>query len=557
MVKHLTHLILAIMLAIPTSAIQAQVISLLSSEAIEELESVRLAIRHVGTRQSESLDLSVLNKDFHVMGTNTSSQYQYVNGQAESWVDYQITLQPKRAGNLIIPPIKVGNERTKAMQLEVRKLTDSARAKINALIFYEQEFSNDEVYVQSQLLMTRKLYYLDGVQLYGGQPGAPEVDDALVVTLGENKNTSEVRNGKSYGVIEQRYAIFPQSSGELLVPPIQLSASVRLIDRGRASRKAVRVSTQSQQINVLPIPQDFPKDQPWLPALDLTLEQKIGTGPAQIMAVGENFSRVVELNVYGNTGAVAPPLLGELDERIFKQYPEPATIEDDINGSTTVGIRSETTDIVAVQPGTHVIPGIEIYWWDTQAKEVKQTKIETVVLTVEGQPLAEITQINPVTQAPPVIKEFQTPVMRRTLDYRDNLGAILLGLVFLVVLWRLILWFYQTSASSTQSSQLRKAKNAYIVTLRSEDLDLIRASLLQYLALYFNTSSGESWHKFMQSSPAARAYGSALDAAKYSVANTQTHWNKELQELGGQAIEQLDGDKTDQSGPLPALFAQY
>jgi hypothetical protein len=119
------------------------------------------------------------------------------------------------------------------------------------------------------------------------------------------------------------------------------------------------------------------------------------------------------------------------------------------------------------------------------------------------------------------------------------------------------LWFYQTSASSTQSSQLRKAKNAYIVTLRSEDLDLIRASLLQYLALYFNTSSGESWHKFMQSSPAARAYGSALDAAKYSVANTQTHWNKELQELGGQAIEQLDGDKTDQSGHLPALFAQY
>ena len=62
---------LAALLTLPA---QAEVISLLSSESIEELESVRLAIRHVGTRQSEALDLAVLDRDFHVMGTNTSSQ---------------------------------------------------------------------------------------------------------------------------------------------------------------------------------------------------------------------------------------------------------------------------------------------------------------------------------------------------------------------------------------------------------------------------------------------------------------------------------------------------
>ena len=36
-------------------------------------------------------------------------------------------------------------------------------------VFYEIELSSDSVYVQSQLLLTRRLVYADGVQLYGGR----------------------------------------------------------------------------------------------------------------------------------------------------------------------------------------------------------------------------------------------------------------------------------------------------------------------------------------------------------------------------------------------------
>lgn len=542
------------LIAIPA---QAEVISLLSSESIEELESVRLAIRHVGTRQSETLDLAILSNDFHVMGTNTSSQYQYVNGRAESWVDYQITLQPKRAGALTIPPIKVGNERTKAMQLEVRKLTESTRAKIAGLIFYEQEFSNDEIYVQSQLLMTRKLFYMDGVQLYGGQPGAPEIDDALVITLGENRNTSGIRNGNSYGVIEQRYAIFPQSSGSLTIPPIQLSASVRLLDRGRASRKAVRVNTDSAQINVLPIPNEFPKDQPWLPALDITLEQKFGTRTTQTIDVGENLSRVIELNVYGNTGAIAPSILTELDAQKFKQYPRPAVIKEDTNGSTLVGIRKEYTDIVALTPGTHMLPGIDIYWWDTEDKAVKQTSIAATVLTIDGKPLPQIDAVTPVIKNPPTAAQSEPLVMRRPLDYRDNVGKFLLGLLLIAVLWRLVLWLNQDKAAASRISQLDTTFSAYQAAIRSEDLLRIRSTLQTYLLIYFNTSQGESWHQFMQSSDWARDYASLLDSAKYSEAAAVRDWDQTLAQLSQKATAALNANEATDSDHLPDLYPQH
>ena len=68
----------------------------LSSNSIEELESVRLLIRAHNTRESEALDLTGLQDQFHIMGNNTSTQYQYINGRTQSWVDYQITLQPKQ-----------------------------------------------------------------------------------------------------------------------------------------------------------------------------------------------------------------------------------------------------------------------------------------------------------------------------------------------------------------------------------------------------------------------------------------------------------------------------
>ena len=90
-----------------------------------------------------------MERDFHVLGVNTSSQYRFVNGKAQSWVDYQISLQPKRTGELIIPPIRIGQQSTESIRITVRTLSADMRRKIDALVFYEMELSSDSVYVKA------------------------------------------------------------------------------------------------------------------------------------------------------------------------------------------------------------------------------------------------------------------------------------------------------------------------------------------------------------------------------------------------------------------------
>ena len=54
-------------------------------------------------------DLSVLQKDFSIYSTSSSSQISYVNGQSSEQRDWDIGLLPKREGEVEIPAISVGN----------------------------------------------------------------------------------------------------------------------------------------------------------------------------------------------------------------------------------------------------------------------------------------------------------------------------------------------------------------------------------------------------------------------------------------------------------------
>ena len=177
--------LLILVISIWSTATSAELSTRLSRSSIDELESVQLTVRANGTRSVEELDLSELEKNFQVLNTNTSSQYQYINGNEQSWVDYQITLKPRIAGTLTIPSLTIGNESSLPLTLKVRPISQSLRDEINQLVFFEVETSKESVYVQEQLLFTRRLVYSNGVQLYNEIPGPPKIANALVLILGK------------------------------------------------------------------------------------------------------------------------------------------------------------------------------------------------------------------------------------------------------------------------------------------------------------------------------------------------------------------------------------
>ena len=193
---------------------------------VDELDSITLNVRATETQLPDAPDLSVLEADFEILGTQTTSQRRSVNGNVESWVDYQYTLRPRRSGEIAIPPIRVGDQYSAATTVIVRALDPTLKRSIARMVYFETELTENPVYVQAQTVFVRRLYYASGVQLYSDLPGIPDVANAVIVPLGETRSSSTLVEGTRYGVIEQRFAIFPEQSGQLIVPESAITSSV-------------------------------------------------------------------------------------------------------------------------------------------------------------------------------------------------------------------------------------------------------------------------------------------------------------------------------------------
>ena len=451
--------LLILVISIWSTASNAELSTRLSRSSIDELESVQLTIRANGTRSVEELDLSELEKNFQVLNTNTSSQYQYINGNEHSWVDYQITLKPRIAGTLTIPSLTIGNESSLPLKLKVSPISQSLRDEINQLVFFEVETSKESVYVQEQLLFTRRLVYSNGVQLYNEIPGPPKIANALVLILGETRSGTTERNGKKYGVVEQRFAIFPEMSGKLEIPAIDITASVRLIERGRVSRKGVRVSTTDLLVNVMPVPEAYPEEAPWLPAQAIILTQTLEPGVSKAN-VGDTLQRRIQVRIDGNTGSILPSLNAQPSESLFSIYPTAPSIKDDTSGDSVIGYRTESSSIVPLQPGQLSLGETSITWWDTVSNEVRISVLADSRISAAGSAIyrdyeeqRKIRDVKPeVSKSEPEVIADNTEQSSFINFYWKEILAVILSLSTLYLFGQFVLKI--TSNSQRKSYQL-------------------------------------------------------------------------------------------------------
>ena len=559
------RLTIAPLLALFTALAHGEISARLSSNSIEELESVRLVIRAHNTRESEALNLAELQENFHIMGNNTSTQYQYINGRAQSWVDYQITLQPKKVGVLTIPPIRIGNLATKPLILEVQPLAASTRQQIDELVFYQQQFSSSKAYVQSQILMQRKLFYSNGVQLYGGQPGAPKIENAAVITLGENQATTVQRNGRTYGVVTQNYAIFPEASGSLEIPAVEMTASVRMLNNGRVSRKGVRVATEPKTITVLPIPTNYPENSPWLPATNVSLSQTFEPTLTQnSVDVGDTLTQVVKITVQSNTGSIVPPLSSALPENTFREYPEPAELIDSTQGINVVGQRIERRNLMPLTPGPLTLPRVEVVWWDTNTNEVKRSALDSTSFIANGEPInQQTTAAQESAQGSASLftdgeKTSEQPVIE-TLDIEIPSGAsqwlqwALAAVAFVIALIAVFKAFKRTLTN--QRWALRRTRKTLLHRIETADSQGVQQSLGQYLQTRYALSSDQALETWVSDQPEAKRFVRLLAIWCYSE-EPATDVPEDLMKLAQQLFHsQAAAPNKAKSGmSLPALY---
>ena len=83
-------------------------------------ETFRLTFT-VDAPQADSIpDLTPLQQNFSIVGTERSMAYTIMNGERHSLHQWMVLLSPRKPGVLLIPAIQIGQEQSTASSIEVR-----------------------------------------------------------------------------------------------------------------------------------------------------------------------------------------------------------------------------------------------------------------------------------------------------------------------------------------------------------------------------------------------------------------------------------------------------
>ncbi len=393
---------LALTVLFPLVAAAAdQVVARVDRNIMREGETVNFVLQ---SSVSGDPDFSPLGQDFDILSTAQSSQMSFINGKMDSRIEWTLILSPKRSGRLSIPPITVGKGHSQALSVNVVPAGQGTASGNGGDLFVEAEATPASAYVQSQIVYTVRLF--QGVDIREGGLSEPHIDDAVVERLGDDATYTTTRNGRQYRVTERRYAIFPQTSGELVIPPTVLTAQI-VDSRGsgqvspdpfsrffqQPALRPVRLRTKPVHVQVQPKPAAAGSTW-WLPAESVTLRES-WTPATPKFRVGESVTRTLTLETVGVTGAQLPQIAAEDVDGIKRYADQPVTATGN-NGSSLVGTRTEKVALVPTRAGRMVLPEIRIAWWDTH-----QNKTRVAVLpsrTIEVLPTA--TSAAPAAPAP-------------------------------------------------------------------------------------------------------------------------------------------------------------
>jgi len=374
-------------------------------DQIDKNSTFNLTIE-VTENAKDTPDFSVLNLNFEILGTQQSTNTSLINGRFSSKTTWRLTLIPKQSGFIIIPSITYKNVQTSPIKIKVGQTTGSTATKPSEPLFLEATVDRSEVYVQEQIVLTLRIFHR--AKLLNGDLSKIELQNAVLEQIGDQTSYQTTLKGINYGVYEIKYAIYPQASGELVVPSFTFNGSIAVNNRNSNQSmfspflnqgRRVRAVSEDITITIKPKPDSYPKGVAWLPAKDLKLSQS-WSQDSQELTVGDPLTRTIEIQATGQT-AVSIPALPELSDDRIKVYPDKSTSEDKLTADGIVGVRTESAAIVPTQAGTISLPEVKVTWWDTENDRLRETILKSQPLKVAA---------NDAVKAPEQVTPLQAPV---------------------------------------------------------------------------------------------------------------------------------------------------
>ncbi|WP_323156033.1 BatD family protein, partial [Pseudomonas alvandae] len=367
----------------------AQLTASVDRSRLNSGETVELTLESNDATLFGKPDLSPLQALFDVRGTRQVNQLTTLDGENRATTRWIVTLLPRQSGTVVIPALQLGEVTSQPITLQVIESETRNASGTLEPVFIEASLDQAEVYVQAQAILTLRIYH--SVSLYDDSSLTPlHIPDARTEQLGESRTYEKVINDVRHGVIELRYGIYPQRSGELAIPAQTFSATlVEPVAQGTASQGAkpgqlMRVSSTQLMLTVKPKPASYPADLPWLPARSLSLSESWSPEPTHSQ-VGDSLTRSLTLEAEGLTSAQLPPLPAT-EINGLRRYPDQPVLSSRSSERGLVGSREDREALVPNRSGTIELPPVEVVWWNTLEDHLDRTSLPARTLQVANNP---------------------------------------------------------------------------------------------------------------------------------------------------------------------------
>ncbi len=452
-------------------------------------ESFSLILQADGEIDSEP-DLSPLKKDFDILGTSQSTSMNFINGTISHKSTWTIDLMSKDVGVLTIPSIAFGKDRSPSLRITVKDSQNGgAQVMADQPIRIEVSTDKQQVWQQAQLVLTVKLFHKTGIS--NASLSEVETSDpyAIVEQLGEDSNYDMVHNGVRYGVIERKYAIFPQRSGTLTISPMRFEARVGNIRRdffgtfGGGALKRVR--SKAVEVEVRPMPANIGASQ-WLPAKKVLIKQE-WSQPLDKLRAGEPVTRTLTLVARGILASQLPDIpLPEVKD--VKQYPDKPVLNSRTDGSDVVSSKQIKIALIPAYAGRYTLPEIRLPWWNTKTGKTEYAILPAQSLIVQGESRTADDggrSEAPTSEQETTQSDSEMPASHVTDRGFDDTEALRFWQILSAVLaagWILsLLWFVRRAPRShSNSASPRQLKREAIARCRQNDARACKNALLQW-----------------------------------------------------------------------------
>lgn len=371
--------------------------------AVDEQIRLTYSLNAMGNAFNQP-DLSAFNV---LMGPQQMYGSQNVNGKVSQTLTFTYIISGKKPGKYVIQPasVKIGNGLIKSNELQIEivkgqaqsqssqpnnQSNSSSKSTSGSDLFIKATVSKTNTIVGDQILVSYKLYSKYS-QLNYELSKAPTFNGFYSEDIALGKATNgqkETYNGQDYLTAEiKKVLLFPQKSGKLEIPPIELSCVVRQRVQSQnifdqmfgGGYRDVEVNLKSPSVTIdVKSPDAAGKPADFNGAVG-KLDYSLSLDRSDVKS-GEAVNLKLEVSGKGNLKLIEPPVLGLAPE--LEVYDPQIKDNISVSSSGMTGSRTFEYLIIPRAGGEYMIGPLTFSWYDPDKNNWQSKTLAALKLNV-------------------------------------------------------------------------------------------------------------------------------------------------------------------------------